>query len=157
MQHHLIKFDSTPFTLSEFNPELGNKYFVGMNSSDHISVVTFMNTTAAVFSQDLMLGILFESMNSAQDFIDNNSNKINDVVPILVSDVMRPIFYAKKMFINNLPVIKTKKIWMDSDAPIGKDMYSNISDAQNSLNVIKQSVIEFYHKNMITATMAKFS
>ena len=156
MQNHLIKYEATPFSSSEFNPDLGNKYFVGMNSNEHTSVITYVNTTAAVFSQDLALGIIFDTMNSAQKFIDNN-NVINNVVPIRVSDVMKPIFYAKINIINNLPVIKTKKIWMDSDAPIGLNMYSDLFEAQNSLNKIKQTVIQFYQQNMITATMASFN
>lgn len=156
MHNDYITFPSTPFSLEEFNPELGDKYFIGMNSEDHTSVLTFMNATAGVFSQDLGIGILFPTLNSAQDFINKNSDKIQNVLPILVSDVMRPVYYVKQITQNSLPIIKAKKMWMDSDATLGKNMFTDPILAQNSLNTIKQSVIEFYHKNMMEATSTKF-
>ena len=149
-------FSNNSFNSKEFNPAIADNFIICLNSKTNNGTIISMGPNKKpVFSQTLTNGYLFNSLNSAQQYI--NEYNIIDVSPVKVSDVISIVYYIKEEIINQLPVVLAKKIWMDSDAHLGRNMYSDLTAAQNSLNSVKQSVIEFYHKNMITATMTEFN
>ena len=156
MTTKFIKFNSTEFDSTEFNISIGDKYFIGTNYND-INVIFHITKNGAVFTQDLQLGILFESQNSANDFIDENSTILINVIPIKVSDVMRPVYYVKKLIAHyDIPSIRAAKLWMDKECGLGEGMFLDQNEAQNSLDDIRHEVIGFYHQKMILALDAKF-
>lgn len=156
-----IYIGTSKFNQQPFDQTLENKYLIGKNHIPEISILIYIHTDGRlIYSHDYTLGTIFDDYESAQFMLSKLSLKTKDtLLPYKVSDLMIPIYYINKTHFDNnsIPKLSPVKIWMDKDSPIGKNMFTDITQAQNELIKQKITITEFYHKLMVENSMLSFS
>lgn len=83
------------FFKDDFNIAIGNKYFLGFYSKETNDVFVFTHYSSIehpVFTGDLYQGVIFDTLEDAQEKIDNEPLLKEKYQPIKLSDVLVPVY-----------------------------------------------------------------